>query len=127
MIDTYGNNKKLIGSIIKFNRINKNISQKELSKGICVPSYLSRIENGELHPSEDVISVIFNRLGLDFNDSKEFIEEGIECLKEFFDNLNYNEFDYTNKLFDQLEKNETGKLLTIDSFTHLSSTKAKYL
>ena len=106
MIDTYGNNKKLIGSIIKFNRLNKNISQKELSKGICVPSYLSRIENGELHPSEDVISVIFNRLGLDFNDSKEFIEEGIECLKEFFDNLNYNEFDYTNKLFDQLEKNE---------------------
>ena len=106
MIDTYSNNKKLIGSIIKFNRINKNISQKELSKGICVPSYLSRIENGELHPSEDVISVIFNRLGLDFNDSKEFIKEGTEYLKEFFDNLNYNEFDYTNKLFDQLEKNE---------------------
>lgn len=50
--------------------------------------------------------VIFNRLGLDFNDSKEFIKEGTEYLKEFFDNLNYNEFDYTNKLFDQLEKNE---------------------
>ena len=48
MIDTYSNNKKLIGSIIKFNRINNNISQKELSRGICVPSYLSRIENGEL-------------------------------------------------------------------------------
>ena len=48
MIDTYSNNKKIIGSIIKFNRINNNISQKQLSQGICVPSYLSRIENGEL-------------------------------------------------------------------------------
>ena len=66
MIDTYSNNKKLIGSIIKFNRINNNISQKELSKGICVPSYLSRIENGELLPSEDVLSIIFSRLGLKF-------------------------------------------------------------
>ena len=106
MIDTYNKNNKLIGSIIKFNRINKNISQKQLSEGICVPSYLSRIENGELHPSEDLISIIFNKLGLDFNDSKEFIEEGQKYLKEFFDNLNYNEFDYTNKLFAQLESNE---------------------
>ena len=65
MIDKYVNSKKIIGSIIKLNRINKNISQKQLSKGICVPSYLSRIENGELLPSEDVISVIFDRLGLE--------------------------------------------------------------
>ena len=43
MIDKYVNSKKIIGSIIKLNRINKNISQKQLSKGICVPSYLSRI------------------------------------------------------------------------------------
>ena len=69
MIDKYVNSKKIIGSIIKLNRINKNISQKQLSKGICVPSYLRRIENGELLPSEDVISVIFDRLGLKFYDS----------------------------------------------------------
>lgn len=106
MIDTYSNNKKIIGSIIKFNRINNNISQKQLSKGICVPSYLSRIENGELLPSEDVISVIFNRLGLEFNDSPIFINKGTIYLKDFFDNLNHNEFDYTNKLFQLLERDE---------------------
>ena len=106
MIDTYSNNKKMIGSIIKFNRINNNISQKQLSKGICVPSYLSRIENGELLPSEDVLSIIFNRLGLEFNDSPLFINKGMNYLKDFFDNLNFNEFDYTNKLFDILERDE---------------------
>ena len=106
MIDIYNNNKKIIGSIIKFNRINNNISQKQLSKGICVPSYLSRIENGELLPSEDVLSIIFNRLGLEFNDSPEFISKGNSYLKDFFNTLNLNEFDHTNKLFDILEKDE---------------------
>ena len=45
--------------------------------------YLSRIENGDLIPSEEVISIIFNRLGLTFNDSKEFLEKGINRLKLF--------------------------------------------
>lgn len=119
MIDTHNNNNKLIGSIIKFNRIKKNISQKQLAEGICVPSYLSRIESGELHPSEDLISIIFNKLGLYFNDSKEFIKEGEQFLKEFFANLNYNEFDYTNKLFNQLENDEDKYItspLVIDYF-----------
>ena len=64
----YKNNQKIIGSIIKLNRLKQNISQKSLANGICVPSYLSRIENGELLASEDVISIIFSRLGLKFND-----------------------------------------------------------
>ena len=79
----YKDNKKIIGSIIKLNRLNQNISQKTLSKGVCVASYLSRIENGDLIPSEEVISIIFNRLGLTFNDSKEFLEKGINRLKLF--------------------------------------------
>lgn len=102
----YKNNQKIIGSIIKLNRLKQNISQKSLANGICVPSYLSRIENGELLASEDVISIIFSRLGLKFNDSTKFIEEGKKSLDSFFDNLNFNEFDFTTKLFSQLEKQE---------------------
>lgn len=101
------NNKKIIGSIIKFNRTKLNISQKQLAKGICVPSYLSRIENGELLPSEDVISVILSRLGLNFCDSPQFIAEGKELFASFFENLNYNEFDCTNKIFAEIELKES--------------------
>ena len=126
MIDTYSNNKKLIGSIIKFNRINNNISQKELSKGICVPSYLSRIENGELLPSEDVLSIIFSRLGLKFNDSPDFVNKGVNYLKEFFNNLNYNEFDYTNELFDILEKDEDKYLSSPLIMDYLLAKLARY-
>lgn len=99
-------NQRIIGSIIKINRVKQNISQKSLAKGICVPSYLSRIESGELLPSDDVISIIFSRLGLKFNDSEDFIKEGKENLDSFFDNLNFNEFDFTSKIFSKLEENE---------------------
>lgn len=102
----YKNNQKVIGSIVRLNRIKNNMSQKELAKGICVPSYLSRIENGELLPSEDVISILFDRLGLKYNDDDEFIENGLQEFEEFFDNLNFNEFDNTNKLFSEIEEKE---------------------
>ena len=90
---SYKDNKKIIGSIIKFNRLNQNISQKSLSKGICVASYLSRIESGDLIPSKEITSIIFNRLGLDFNHSEEFLKKGLDTLKVFFEKLNFNEFD----------------------------------
>lgn len=115
----YKDNKKIIGSIIKFNRINQNISQKALSKGICVASYLSRIESGELIPSEEVISIIFNRLGLTFNDSEDFLEKGTARLKLFFDKLHFNEFDLTNEIFNELESQENDYItspLVIDYF-----------
>ena len=102
----YKNNQKVIGSIVRLNRIKKNMSQKALAKGICVPSYLSRIENGELLPSDDVISILFERLGLKFNDSPEFIEKGLKSFERFLNDLNFNEFDYTNTLFNILERDE---------------------
>lgn len=102
----YKNNQKIIGSIVRLNRLKNNISQKKLAKGICVPSYLSRIENGELLPSEDVISILFDRLGLKYNDDDEFIERSLQEFEQFFDNLNYNEFDNTNKLFTFIEEKE---------------------
>lgn len=105
--DLYKNNQKIIGSIIRINRIKQQMSQKALSKGICVPSYLSRIENGDLLPSDDVISIIFNRLGLTFNDSSEFISEGKKAFDTFFHKLNFNEFDYTMNMFAEIEKNES--------------------
>ncbi|MGL4452789.1 MAG: tetratricopeptide repeat protein [Sarcina sp.] len=102
----YKNNQKIIGSIIKLNRLKKNISQKSLAKGICVPSYLSRIESGEFLPSDDVISIIFDKLGLKYNDSKEFVNEKKASLEFFFENLIFNEFDLTSNLFSKLEKIE---------------------
>ena len=103
---TFKTNNKLIGSIIKFNRISQGLNQKTLSQGICVPSYLSRIEKGELIPSEELLSDLFNRLGLKFNDSHNFINTGSELFKLFFLKLYNNEFDDTTKIYDKIQLSE---------------------
>ena len=86
----------------------------------------SLFSDGELLPSEDVLSIIFNRLGLEFNDSPEFINKGTNHLRDFFNNLNHNEFDYTNKLFDILEKDEDKYLASPLIIDYLLAKLARY-
>lgn len=99
-------NGKILGSIIKMNRLHQNMSQKALSEGICVSSYLSRIENAEISPSEQVISELFEALGIHYNDSDSFIEEGQALLNHFLDELVFNEFSNSRLIFEQIEQRE---------------------
>lgn len=96
-------NGKILGSIIKMNRLHQNMSQKALSDGICVSSYLSRIENAEIIPSEQVISELFEALAIHYNDSESFIEEGTALLNHFLDELMFNEFSTSKQIFEQIE------------------------
>jgi transcriptional regulator with XRE-family HTH domain len=99
-------NVKVLGSIIKMNRMRQNMSQKALSEGICVNSYLSRIENAEIIPSEEVIHDLFNALAIHYQDSPEFIEQGLHDFKAFLDELMFNEFDQSHQRFVMIEARE---------------------
>ncbi|WP_394188820.1 helix-turn-helix domain-containing protein [Paenisporosarcina quisquiliarum] len=55
-----------IGLLIKMSRIQQNMKQVTLAKGICSTSYLSKIENNQTVPSEDVIKLLIDRLGIDY-------------------------------------------------------------
>lgn len=52
------------GYLIYRNRIQLNWSQAGLCKGICTVSYLSKIETGKAMPSEEVLHLLMDRLGL---------------------------------------------------------------
>ena len=52
---------KIVGSLIKLNRLNQKMSQAALCEGICVSSYLSKIENGEVMPSLEMIELLFEQ------------------------------------------------------------------
>ncbi|HJF33856.1 MAG TPA: tetratricopeptide repeat protein [Sporosarcina psychrophila] len=54
-----------VGHLIKAERIRQEMKQLVLAKGICTPSYLSKIERNLILPSEDIVSLLFNRLGID--------------------------------------------------------------
>ncbi|MER2169544.1 MAG: tetratricopeptide repeat protein [Psychrobacillus psychrodurans] len=53
-----------IGLIIKQERLNRNIKQTVLAKGICSTSYLSKIESNSTIPSEEVAQPLLLRLNL---------------------------------------------------------------
>lgn len=82
------------------------MSQKALSEGICVSSYLSRIENAEISPSEQVISELFDALHIHYDDSDAFLEEGKLMLEHFLDELNFNEFSLSMQIFEAIEQRE---------------------
>ena len=64
-----------LGQLIKLERQRQNIKQEALATGICVPSYLSRIENGLVIPSEDVKHHILMRLNISSDTSNSIQNE----------------------------------------------------
>lgn len=57
----------MIGNLIKLERVHQNMKQNILAKGICSPSYLSKIENNQVQPNLEILQLLFNRLNLDFD------------------------------------------------------------
>lgn len=75
-----------IGYTIKQERLNQQIKQSVLAKGICSTSYLSKIENNSTVPSEEVITSLLKRLNLEIEklpseEEKKFIEAFYEEYK----------------------------------------------
>ncbi len=99
-------NLTILGSIIKINRMNQNMSQQALSEGICVPSYLSKIENGEVVPSLEMIRLFFGELSIVYQDDVEYLQDTRNQLELFFEELNLNGFVKSGEIFKQLEQNE---------------------
>lgn len=67
---------KIIGLIIKKNRLEQNMSQESLCHGICAVSYLSKIENGSVKADMEIISKLFLELGITFSEVVSEEEEG---------------------------------------------------
>ncbi|KON85991.1 hypothetical protein AF332_03635 [Sporosarcina globispora] len=57
----------LAGEIIKFYRQKAGLTQEQLGKGICTPSYVSKIELGQTECSSEIIVLIADRLNIDFD------------------------------------------------------------
>ncbi len=53
------------GNLIKVERMRRGIKQSVLARGICSVSYLSKIENNQTSPSEEVLELIFERLDIE--------------------------------------------------------------
>lgn len=57
-----------VGERIRQLRIHKDMTQSELVDGICSITYLSRIENGQIKPSNSFLIAVADKLGIDPED-----------------------------------------------------------
>lgn len=65
----------LTGYLIKKMRINKKMKQIWLAKGICSVSYLSKIENGQTVASQEILSLLGERLEIVMDSFEPYTED----------------------------------------------------
>lgn len=58
----------LAGLFLRRERLRRGWSQEGLCRGVCAVSYLSKIEQGKATPSDEVLALLFGRLGLSWYD-----------------------------------------------------------
>ena len=56
----------MLGSVIKYERVKQDMKQELLCKNICSVSYLSKIESNSAAPSTEVTTLLFKKLGIEY-------------------------------------------------------------
>lgn len=85
------------GKQIKQLRIEKNLTQKELAKGVCSQAELSKIENGKIMPTIDLVQrlsqklhISMDQIFIDSNEVKLFQDYDVQ-LSDFSRQRRYDE------------------------------------
>lgn len=97
---------KDVGYLIKKYRQDQNMSQERLCNGICAVSYLSKIESGLVCASQDIITSLFNVLGIHYCTDTVLISEGKELMDEYFKSYFFSYHEECSRLFETLYAKE---------------------
>lgn len=81
--------KYLEGTLLRMERLRQQKGQKEICTGICVPSYLSKIERGSVRPDAQIMSALYKRLGIRYENDPEILRGYQEKIQEYFYRLEY--------------------------------------
>ncbi len=96
----------LAGLLIRKERLRRDWSQEGLCKGICAVSYLSKIEQGKIVPSDEILEALFSRLGIHWeNTGKPGLEERIKRCWEALLSGNKAAFQEEKRQLDYLGEN----------------------
>lgn len=91
-----------IGERIRFYRHQQNMTQEELAKGIISISYLSKIENNQSIPSNEVIQLLCNRLNILLIDEE--VPDLLERLKDWYKGIIYQDKEVVVKEYASLKQ-----------------------
>lgn len=77
------------GILLRMERLRQEKGQKEVCHGICVPSYLSKIEHGTVAPDEAILGQLCSRLGVHYERDEAIRSLCREKTQEYFYRLSY--------------------------------------
>ncbi|MEI4768709.1 helix-turn-helix transcriptional regulator [Psychrobacillus sp. FJAT-51614] len=95
-----------IGSLIKYHRTKKGITQRELAMGICSIPHLSKIENNAKDANKETLRLLLERLSINLQDVEKSEQNIRHLLKEFLDHIQYYEKEKITEALNQLENYE---------------------
>lgn len=85
--------KKVTGFIIRRERMRRDWSQDGLCRGICAASYLSKIEQGRVEASEDILRLLYERLELPWYGGESAMSGLSERIDELYELAYSGEFE----------------------------------
>ena len=85
--------KKVVGFIIRRERMRRDWSQDGLCRGICAASYLSKIEQGRVEASEDILRLLYERLELPWYGGESTLPALCERIDELYELAYSGEFE----------------------------------
>lgn len=83
------NSLKIQGALLRIERLKQNKGQKEVCYGICVPSYLSKIEHGAVEADEEIVKQLFARLGIGYQTNTDTLSELRSKMDLYYSNISY--------------------------------------
>ncbi|WP_082232505.1 helix-turn-helix transcriptional regulator [Halobacillus massiliensis] len=89
------------GKALRFHRVKQGLTQNQLAEGIISSAYLSKIENDQTMPAIEVLELLYERLGIDFNDPA-INHPSKEKLLEWYEAIVHKRTDDARELQDEL-------------------------
>ncbi|GKV55245.1 hypothetical protein NCCP2222_11920 [Sporosarcina sp. NCCP-2222] len=95
-----------VGSIVKYYRMKNNLTQAELSEGICSISHLSKIESNKYVPHKETLDELFARMNVKWNQEVDVYHTYREKLEKFITYSVYYDLKSMEVLYEELEQKE---------------------
>ena len=80
---------RLPGALLRMERTRQGLMLKQVCQGVCVTSYLSKIEHGDAQPDPTMLSALFARLGVTYTSEEAELAPLRELLADWHDRYLY--------------------------------------
>ncbi|MDM5187077.1 helix-turn-helix transcriptional regulator [Bacillus sp. DX4.1] len=92
-----------IGKQVFYKRLQQKMTQEELCQGICSVSYLSKIENGKIEASEEILQLLCVKLEIAVSDLRDVEAEVKEKLDDWLNALVHLDKQQVERIYNELQ------------------------